>query len=83
MLPQALSTLPRGARAEVHGLQHGADDAVLLARLAALGFVAGEPVRMLAHGPVGREPLLVQVGHTRFALRRREAERVMVLHCAD
>ena len=29
-------------------------------------------------GPVGREPLLVQVGYTRFALRRSEAARVQV-----
>lgn len=82
-LPQALATLPRGACAEVQGLCHDADDAALLARLAALGFVPGESVRMLAHGPIGREPLLVRVGHTRFALRRCEAEQVMVLRCAD
>jgi ferrous iron transport protein A len=45
-------------------------------RLRELGFVAGEEVRILAAGPFGAEPLLVQVGFTRFALRRAEAARV-------
>ena len=47
-------------------------------RLRELGFVSGEEVTVLAMGPVGREPLLVQVGYTRFALRRSEAARVQV-----
>ena len=47
-------------------------------RLRELGFVGGEEVTVLATGPVGREPLLVQVGYTRFALRRSEAARVQV-----
>jgi ferrous iron transport protein A len=41
-----------------------------------LGFVAGEEVVVVAAGPLGAEPLLVQVGFTRFALRRVEAARV-------
>ena len=45
-------------------------------RLRELGFVAGEQVSILAAGPFGAEPLLVQVGFTRFALRRAEAARV-------
>lgn len=47
-------------------------------RLRELGFVAGEEVRIVARGPFGAEPLLVQVGYTRFALRRSEAARVRV-----
>jgi len=47
-------------------------------RLRELGFVAGEEVRIVARGPFGAEPLLVQVGYTRFALRRAEAARVLV-----
>lgn len=45
-------------------------------RLRDLGFVAGEGVEVVASGPLGAEPLLVQVGFTRFALRRSEAARV-------
>lgn len=47
-------------------------------RLRELGFVSGEPVRLLTRGPFGAEPLLVQIGYTRFALRRTEAARVRV-----
>lgn len=47
-------------------------------RLRELGFVNGEEVTVLATGPIWREPLLVQVGYTRFALRRAEAARVQV-----
>lgn len=47
-------------------------------RLRDLGFVPGETVRLVARGPFGGDPLLVQVGFTRFALRRNEAQRVTV-----
>ncbi|MDR6641315.1 ferrous iron transport protein A [Luteibacter sp. 1214] len=47
-------------------------------RLRDLGFVSGEPVRLVARGPLGGDPLLIQIGSTRFALRRTEAERVMI-----
>lgn len=47
-------------------------------RLRELGFVPGEQVRVVARGPVGGEPLLIQVGYTRFALRLSEAARVQV-----
>ena len=54
-----------------------ANDAIAR-RLRELGFVKGEEVRLVAKGPVGGEPLLVQVGFTRFALRISEAKRVVV-----
>ena len=47
-------------------------------RLRDLGFVEGELVRLVARGPIGADPLLVQIGSTRFALRRAEAARVSV-----
>lgn len=50
----------------------------IAARLRDLGFVAGEPVSLVAHGPFGADPLLVQIGFTRFALRRSEAARVSI-----
>ena len=48
-------------------------------RLRELGFV-GEPVRIVALAPLGGDPLLVQVGFTRFALRRSEAARVRLVN---
>ena len=37
-------------------------------------FVPGATVRVVARGPLGGEPIAVQLGSTRFALRRSEAE---------
>ncbi len=50
----------------------------IAARLRDLGFVAGEPVRVVARGPIGGDPLVVQIGYTRFALRRAEAARIIL-----
>jgi len=73
-----LTDLPRRIAAAVERVEdHGPNDAIAR-RLRELGFVAGEQVEVLAAGPVGAEPLLVQVGFTRFALRRAEAGRVVV-----
>lgn len=47
-------------------------------RLRELGFVPGEQVRLITAAPFGGDPLLVQVGYTRFALRRAEAARVAI-----
>jgi ferrous iron transport protein A len=49
-------------------------------RLRELGFVGGEPVRVVAAAPMGGDPLLVQIGFTRFALRRSEAARVRLVN---
>lgn len=73
-----LSDLALGARALVSHVDERSPADLIAARLRDLGFVAGEPVRIVAAGPVGGDPLLVQVGFTRFALRHGEASRVMV-----
>ena len=70
-----LNELPDGARASVRALRAaggelGEDG---LRRLAEIGFIPGEPVRLLRRGPGGREPLAVLVGDTLFALRLAEA----------
>jgi ferrous iron transport protein A len=73
-----LIDLPRHTDATIqHVVAQGEHDPIAV-RLAELGFVQGEPVRVVAKGPVGGDPLLVQIGFTRFALRRAEAARVMV-----
>ncbi|KAF1719140.1 FeoA family protein [Pseudoxanthomonas wuyuanensis] len=71
-----LSDLPGRTPAIVESVEdHGPNDAIAR-RLRELGFVNGEEVQIVAKGPMGAEPLLVQVGFTRFALRRSEAARV-------
>ena len=73
-----LSELPRGATAVVDEVESLRDGDAIAKRLRDIGFVKGEPVRIVAHGPLGAEPVLVQVGYTRFALRRSEAARIRV-----
>lgn len=48
-------------------------------RLLELGFVEGERLRVVAHGFPGREPIAVRIGNTTFALRRFEADYVLVV----
>ena len=71
-----LSDLDPGSLATVSEvLEHAPGDAIAR-RLRVLGFVDGESVRIVGAAPLGGDPLLVQVGFTRFALRRSEAARV-------
>jgi len=73
-----LSQLPRRTAAIVAGVDDALPNDTIARRLRELGFVVGERVEVVAAGPFGAEPLLVQVGYTRFALRRSEAARVRV-----
>jgi ferrous iron transport protein A len=78
----ALATLRTGERGRVLRVlmpvsDHGHDRQLVL-RLLEIGFVPGEEVRVTATGPGGREPLAVRVAGTTFALRRHEAEHVIV-----
>jgi ferrous iron transport protein A len=73
-----LSELAYRIGATVVAVDDVAPNDAVARRLRELGFVAGERVEVVAAGPVGAEPLLVQVGYTRFALRRREAARIEV-----
>jgi len=71
-----LTELARRKPAIVEAVEDRAPNDPIARRLRELGFVAGEEVEVVASGPLGAEPLLVQVGFTRFALRRAEAARV-------
>lgn len=80
MKPTLLSDLPDGAHAIVEGVVAASPevDAVALRRLGELGFIPGEPLRLLRRGPGGREPLAVLIGETLFALRLLEARCIEV-----
>ena len=77
-----LSDLPKGAYAVVERVEDAHANDLIAQRLRDLGFVAGEQVKLVARGPVGADPLLIQIGSTRFALRRAEAARVAVRELA-
>ena len=73
-----LADLARGAVATVVGVEATGPADMVATRLEDLGFVRGEALRVIALGPIGGDPMVVQVGYTRFALRRSEAARIQV-----
>jgi ferrous iron transport protein A len=77
-----LTELSRRVEAQVEAVLDLAPNDTIARRLRELGFVAGERVEVVATGPFGAEPLLVQIGFTRFALRRSEAARVVLREAA-
>jgi ferrous iron transport protein A len=80
-----LDQWPSQVWAEIASLMPARDDedrAVLL-RLLEIGFLPGEPVRVIARGLPGGDPMAVRVGHTTFALRRHEAAMIQVQAAAD
>ncbi|MGD0493454.1 MAG: FeoA family protein [Steroidobacteraceae bacterium] len=75
-----LTDLKTGARARVVSVvpAEGAAPQELERRLAELGFLPGEAVRVVARGLLSREPLAVRVGTGTFALRLFEAACIRV-----
>lgn len=47
-------------------------------RLEEIGFLPGEPVRVIARGAPGADPLVVRIADSTFALRRAEAACIQV-----
>jgi ferrous iron transport protein A len=77
----SLDQLPDKDWATVAGITVPADaaDRHLVLRLLELGFVPGERVQVVREGLPGRDPLAIRLGHTTFALRRREAAFIQVI----
>lgn len=73
-----LNELPLLRPAQVAAVSDVHDGDPVSRRLRELGFVPGEPVLVVARGLFGIGPLLVQIGSTRFALRKGEASRISV-----
>jgi len=73
-----LTELPAFTDANVISVSDVHEGDLISNRLRELGFVPGEAVRVVGRGPIGADPLLIQIGFTRFALRRSEAARVSV-----
>lgn len=76
----ALADLAPGVVARVLYVMNTVDGAAgeLATRLAELGFLPGESVRIVARGFLSREPIAVRVGTGTFALRRFEAAAIRV-----
>lgn len=72
---QYLSELSRGNVATIVSVREGHP---LSERLAELGFIAGEIVRVVHEAPVSRDPIVVDCGGMLLALRRTEAALVAI-----
>lgn len=80
----SLATLHKGDRGTVLRVQ--GDDvevgdgtgATVVMRLVEIGFVPGEPIEVVAEVLPGGDPIAVRIGGSCFALRRREAQAVVV-----
>jgi len=81
---RALATLHKGDRGVVAQVlldeaQVGDESgATIVMRLIEIGFVPGEAIEVVAEVKPGGDPIAVRIGGSCFALRRREAEAVMV-----
>ncbi|MBP7783208.1 MAG: ferrous iron transport protein A [Acinetobacter sp.] len=51
---------------------------LVASRLETLGFIPGTKVQVITKGIFGGDPILIQVGFTRFALRKIEAEKIEI-----
>jgi len=77
-LPVSLSALRPGATATIVRVGSATALGPLETRLLELGFISGETVEVVAEARPGRDPFVVRVGSTTFALRRAEAQNVWV-----
>jgi ferrous iron transport protein A len=73
-----LADLATGAVARVVSVSPAEAPAGVGRRLAELGFLPGEAVRVVARGLMAREPIAVRVGTGTFALRLFEAACIRV-----
>jgi ferrous iron transport protein A len=79
-----LGAMRRGAHGVVVGIEvpagraHAIEAHELERRLLEMGFVEGAYVEILHEGPVGRDPIAVKLDDARIALRRRDADALIV-----
>ena len=77
-----LDQLGKGEHAVVVGvsasLAFGSLDALVTRRLWELGFLPGAQISVVGFGLLGRDPIAIKIGGTKFALRRAEAQKVQV-----
>ena len=52
---------------------------MVASRLETLGFIPGAKVEVVTKGIFGGDPILIQLGFTRFALRKVEAEKIDIV----
>ena len=75
----ALKAKQRAMITKVNRLVDASEQPDLVAiRLESLGFVPGTQVQVITKGIFGGDPILIQIGFTRFALRKTEADKIEI-----
>lgn len=79
---RTLDQLGKGEHATVTGINasaaFGTLDALVTRRLWELGFLPGAQISVVGFGLLKRDPIAVKIGGTKFALRRAEAQKIVV-----
>ncbi|MEY2987300.1 MAG: hypothetical protein RJB13_821 [Pseudomonadota bacterium] len=75
VLPKYMSQLNKFESAVIVAVREGHP---LSERMVELGFIGGETVSVLHEAPLSRDPIVVECGGVRLALRREEASLVEV-----
>jgi ferrous iron transport protein A len=84
---QSLAQLRKGAKGVVSAVSDGGAESASLGdllgssiarRLVELGFIAGERIEVIEEVRPGGDPIAVRIGSSIFALRRREAQAVLI-----
>jgi len=78
-----LGSLKPGAKGRIVAigsdtLVHDPEAAMIAERLREIGFMEDMAIEVTAESPFGRDPVSVRIDHMSIALRRREAESVLV-----
>ncbi|MEH0164451.1 ferrous iron transport protein A [Paucibacter sp. JuS9] len=76
--PTTLAEAPVGADMQIDAVQAPAEAPEWGPWLEQIGFVPGEPVRLMTRAALGGDPLVVRIGHSTFALRKAEAACIRV-----
>ena len=63
---------------KVNRIEVESEQDLVAIRLESLGFVPGTRVEVITKGIFGGDPILIQIGFTRFALRKAEAEKIEI-----
>jgi ferrous iron transport protein A len=74
-----LSLLRPGEAGRIVGFDTDAQGQPFFLRLLEVGFLPGERIEVLNVSPFGSDPLSVQVMEGVYAIRKREAEKILVL----
>lgn len=75
---KSLSDIMIGERCVVRQLIAPSDMPEWQTQLEDIGFIAGEPVTLMARGALGGDPMVIRIGLSTFALRKAEAACVLV-----